>query len=215
MFIRRVLAQQLARPSGLAGRFMGRTLNRVNERVNALALAQLSLGPGERLLDIGFGGGLLMRAALQTAPALFVAGIEISTPMIERGRRAFRQEIESGDVEILEADVAAIPYGSGRFDKVAAINTLHFWPDPAAGLAEVRRVLRPGGVLVIAVRPKEFLERVRFTTLGFRAFDLDELQALLEDAGFDPVVVERHPDRDMGTVHAIARKPAVSAVGAA
>jgi ubiquinone/menaquinone biosynthesis C-methylase UbiE len=214
MFLRRVLAQQLARPSGFPGRFMGRTLDRVNEHVNTIAFEQLALEPSERLLDIGFGGGLLIRQALSTAPGVFVAGIEVSKPMLERGRRTFREPIREGRVEILEADVAAIPYGDDRFDKAAAINTMHFWPDPAGGLHEIWRVLRPGGVLVLAVRPKEFLERVRFTGLGFTAFDEDQLRSLLEGAGFERVVVARYADRDMGTVHGMARKPAGSAAKA-
>jgi ubiquinone/menaquinone biosynthesis C-methylase UbiE len=210
MFLRRVLAQQLARPSGLPGLFMGRALDRINAHVNTIAFQQLALEPSERLLDIGFGGGLLIRQALSAAPGAFVAGIEVSKPMLDRGRRAFRAPIRAGRVEILEADVAAIPYGRDWFDKAAAINTMHFWPQPAAGLREVWRVLKPGGLLVVAVRPREFLERVRFTGLGFTPFDDEQLRCLLDAAGFEQMVVVRYADRDMGTVHVTARKPAGS-----
>src|SRR5262245_22213599 len=133
MFFRRILAQQLARPSGLPGWFMGRTLDRVNADVNRLALAQLALQPAERLLDVGFGGGLLIRQALAAAPDVFVAGIDVSEPMLTRARRAFCGEIRAGRVEIRAGDVSDIPYPASAFDKVSAINTLHFWPDPAAG----------------------------------------------------------------------------------
>ena len=193
---------------------MARTLDRVNERVNRLALSQLALAPRERLLDVGFGGGVLIREALAAVPEVRVTGIDVSQPMLNRARRAFRQAIESGRVEIAEADVSALPFASHRFDKAAAINTLHFWPEPAAGLAEVRRVLKPGGLLVIAVRPKEFLDRVKFTGLGFRAFEDGELRRLLEAAGFESTVIEHHPDRDMGTVQVVARNGAAHAANA-
>jgi arsenite methyltransferase len=211
VFFRRLLARQLARPSGLPGLFMARALDRVNERVNRLALGQLALASHERLLDVGFGGGGLIRQALAEVPDVRVTGIDISQPMVDRARRKFRHAIASGRVEITDADVSALPYGSGRFDKAAAINTLHFWPDPAAGLAEVCRVLKPGGVFVIAVRPKAFLDRVKFTALGFRAFEDAELERLLDAAGFEHTIIKHHPDRDMGTVHAIARKAAAAA----
>jgi arsenite methyltransferase len=214
VLFRRLLAQQLARPSGLPGLLMARTLDRVNARVNRLAIEQLALAPHDRLLDVGFGGGVLIRAALAAVPGIRVTGIDVSQPMLARARRTFRREIANGRVEIVEADVSSIPYPGGRFDKAAAINTLHFWPDPAAGLAEVRRVLTPGGVFVIAVRPKVFLERVKFTTLGFRAFEDAELRRLLEAAGFEAAVIEHHSDRDMGTVHAIARNAAAPAAKA-
>jgi ubiquinone/menaquinone biosynthesis C-methylase UbiE len=205
MFFRRLLARQLARPSGVPGLFMARTLDRVNERVNRLALEQLALAPRDRLLDVGFGGGLLIRQALAAVPEVRVTGIDVSLPMLDRARRTFRQAIDSGRVEIAEADVCSMPFASHSFDKAAAINTLHFWPEPGAGLAEVRRVLKPGGMLVIAVRPREFLERVKFTELGFRAFEDGELHRLLEAAGFESSVIEHHSDRDMGTVQVIAR----------
>ena len=214
MFFRRLLARQLARPSGLPGLFMARTLDRINTRVNRLTLDQLALTPHDRLLDVGFGGGLLIRQALAAVPNIHVTGIDVSQPMLVRARRTFRQAIESGQVEIAEADVSSIPYPGNRFDKVAAVNTLHFWPDPGAGLAEVRRVLKPGGVFVIAIRPKPFLDRVKFTALGFRAFEDADLQRLLEAAGFESPVIEHHADGDMGTVHAIARKAAAPAAKA-
>jgi ubiquinone/menaquinone biosynthesis C-methylase UbiE len=209
-----MLARQLARPSGLPGLFMARTLDRVNARVNRLAVEQLALAPHEHLLDVGFGGGVLIREALAAVPGIRVTGIDVSQPMLDRARREFQQAIDAGRVEITEADVSSIPYADDSFDKAAAINTLHFWPDPRAGLGEVSRVLKPGGVFVIAVRPKAFLDRVKFTALGFRAFEDAELRALLDATGFESAVIEHHPDRDMGTVHVIARNAAAPAAKA-
>src|SRR4051812_31212075 len=114
MFLRRFLAGQLARPSGLAGWFMGRALDNINVRVNELALADLRLQPGDHLLDVGFGGGLMIRQALSRAPGGFVAGIDISQPMLRRGSRIFRNEIQEGRVEIREAGAASIPYAEDR-----------------------------------------------------------------------------------------------------
>jgi ubiquinone/menaquinone biosynthesis C-methylase UbiE len=209
VLLRRALAHQLARPSGLPGRFMGRTLDRVNSRVNQIALDQLSLDPGDRLLDVGFGGGLLMREALARVPGIFVTGIDVSHPMLARAEKLFRDGIRSGRVEIREADVAAIPYADGRFDKAAAINTMHFWSRPGLGLSELRRVLVPGGLLVIAVRPRDFLERIRFTKYGYVAYDTAELERLLRTAGFESIGIDEYADRDMGSVHAMARRPRV------
>ena len=206
MSLRALLARQLGRPSGLAGLFMARTLNRINARVNALALERLNLDSTDRLLDVGFGGGLVLKAA--AVSGTHAVGIEISQPMLARARRRFRDEIRRGTIEIREASVSSIPYPAHAFNKAVTINTLHFWPDPAAGCQELARVLKPGGQIVIAVRPKDYLRKIAFTEHGFTGFDDDELRALLRGAGFSDVRIEHHDDANMGIVLAIANTPA-------
>ena len=143
---------------------MARTLNRVNARVNALALERLALDPADRLLDVGFGGGLLLEAAVSKGAR--GVGIEISQPMLARARRRFRREIRDGRLEIQEASVSSIPYPDGSFSKVVTINTLHFWPDPTTGSRELARVLGRGGHVVLAVRPKGTCSGSRLPSLA-------------------------------------------------
>jgi SAM-dependent methyltransferase len=205
MFLRALLARQLSRPSGLAGLFMGRTLNKVNARVNALALERLALDPTDRVLDVGFGGGLILRAAAATGS--HACGIEISQPMLTRARRHFRGEIRAGRIDIREASVSSIPYADRTFSKAVTINTLHFWPDPAGGCRELARVLMPGARLVIAVRPKHYLQQIAFTEHGFTAFEDEELRELLQNAAFSDIRIEHQADGDMGIVLVTANRP--------
>jgi ubiquinone/menaquinone biosynthesis C-methylase UbiE len=207
MFLRPILARQLARPHGVAGLLMRPTLNRLNARVNRTVLDLLALAPEHRLLDIGFGGGVLMREALSRTPRGFVAGIEISEPMLKLARGRFRDELASGRAEVKEGSASAIPFPDATFDRVAAVNTLHFWPEPERGLREALRVLRPGGRLGLVLRPKAYLERIRFTCHGFTAWEDGALQALIERAGFTDVSVQQREDRKMGMQIALAVRP--------
>jgi ubiquinone/menaquinone biosynthesis C-methylase UbiE len=207
MFLRPLIAWQFGRPSGLAGLLMRRTLNKVNARVNAIALDRLELRPTDRVLDVGFGGGLMLRQVLDRLPAGSAAGVEVSEPMLRLARRTFRHEIDAGRLEVKPGSASAIPYADATFDKASAVNTVHFWPEPAAGLREVRRVLKPGGVLVVALRPRDYLERIRFTKYGFTAFEEHELRGLLEAAGFHAIRIERGDDADMGMIVAVASRP--------
>jgi SAM-dependent methyltransferase len=207
MLLRPLLARQLARPSGLAGLLMRRVLNKVNARVNRTALDLLELRRDDRLLDIGFGGGLVLREALNRLPEGFVAGIEISEPMLKLARRKFHRELRAGRLALEEGNVSSIPFPDASFSHVTAVNTLHFWPDPAGGLREALRVLKPGGRIVIVLRPKEYLDRIRFTSYGFTAYDDQRLRELLVGAGFGDTRVESREDGRMGMQLALATRP--------
>lgn len=177
---------------------MARALNRVNARVNALALERLALTASDHVLDIGFGGGLILQAAI--AAGAHVSGIEISQPMLERAQRRFRTEIAAGRVDLREASVLAMPFADRAFNKIVTINTMHFWPDAAAGCREMARVLAPDGQVIVGVRPRDYLQRIAFTEHGFVAFDDDQLRALFTSAGLASVTIEHHQDADMGIV---------------
>lgn len=100
---------------------------------------------GRRILDVGCGAGPLL-AALRERGAL-VAGIDSSTKMVELAKQRL------GDGPVLRvADLAApLPFPDGAFDDVVACLVLHYLEDWTAPLAELRRVLVPGGRLIVAV----------------------------------------------------------------
>jgi SAM-dependent methyltransferase len=173
LILRRWLAGQFARPSGPVGKLLiGPWLDRISRRMNALALDALALQPGERFLEIGFGGGALLRSAREAGAA--VSGVDVSKAMVERAR--------GFDVHLASAE--ALPFVDGAFDKVASLNSLYFWADPKAPLAELARVVRPGGRLLIGFEPAAELRRYPGHVYGFRLFEVAEVRALMEGAGF-------------------------------
>ena len=100
---------------------------------------------GRRVLDAGCGAGPLM-AALRERGA-DVTGFDVSAGMVELARRKLGQ-----DADLHVADLAApLPFPDASFDDVVASLVLHYLEDWSGPLAELRRVLRPGGRLVVAV----------------------------------------------------------------
>ena len=93
----------------------------------------------------------------------------------------------------------ALPLADRSVDKAASVNNLYFWPDPEAGMAELARVLRSGGLLAIAFEPPEELAKWPGSRFGFRAFAETEVRRLLEGAGFGEIRAAwgsgRKPDR--------------------
>lgn len=181
------MAKQLGRPHGWFGRrFMGQELNRGNKSMLDAAVEALQPTEGERIIDIGFGGGYALdRVRERVAPARPI-GVEISVPMIEAGREHW------GDaVELHLADVKAMPFVEAAADAVLSVNTIYFWPEPRAALSEIRRVLRSDGRLVLGVRRKSIMRLSPMTWVGFRLYSVRQIEELLRDAGFSMQVHEK------------------------
>jgi SAM-dependent methyltransferase len=182
-------ARQLARPSGAFGRWvMAPLLNRGNRAMNALTLRQLAPIPADRVLEIGFGGGALLGDILASRCA-FTAGLDLSPEMVARARRRFRAEIAAGRADVRAGSVDAIPFPAGAFSAVCSVNTLYFWPDVENALAECRRVLAPGGRLVLCFTGRADLERWPGHRHGFRLYEVADVERHLRGAGFAGVAV--------------------------
>jgi len=181
------MAKQFGRPRGWFGRrFMGKVLNHGNKSMLDAAVEGLQPKEGEQIIEVGFGGGYALdRVRERVAPARPV-GVEISLPMIEAGRERW------GDaVELHRADVIAMPFAEAVADAVLSVNTIYFWPEPHAALREIRRVLKPGGRLVLGVRRKSIMCLSPLTWFGFRLYSVRQVEELLRGAGFSVQVQEK------------------------
>lgn len=187
MSLKRFFAEQLARPSGLFGRFvMGRFLNVTTSAHNQLVLKHLAISPADRVLEVGFGGGALLERILRLAPEGSAIGIEISEEMIANARIRFRTPIAAGRVEIHPGKVESLPYPDSSFDKACSVNTIYFWPDLALALSELSRVIRPGGLLVLGFVSSDDVRRAGLDQQGFIPYSSDEVAAALAAQGFRP-----------------------------
>jgi ubiquinone/menaquinone biosynthesis C-methylase UbiE len=164
--------------------------------MNRLALAELALERSDRVLEVGFGGGDLLADILDATDGA-VCGADVSEAMVERARRRFRHE--AGRLNLVLASAEALPFPDGSIDKAVSLNSLYFWPDPAGALAEMARLVRPGGRLLLCFEPPDELSKWPGSRFGFRMFEVDEVKALMESAGFGKVRTRwgegRKPDR--------------------
>lgn len=157
-------------------------------------LARLALAPGERLLDVGCGTGALLAAVREAVPGVDAVGADLAPEMLAAARARL-----GAAVPLVAADAARLPVRAGRFDAVVSTSAFHYWPDPRAGLAEVARVLRPGGRLVLTDWCHDYLTCkgldlvLRVTDPAHRrAYGTRACVALLEGAGFVVQSMERY-----------------------
>jgi ubiquinone/menaquinone biosynthesis C-methylase UbiE len=113
----------------------------INYSIYRTALASLD-APHQRIVDVGCGTGLMSLKLAATGRQ--VLGVDLSTAMIAHARAR-----SSARLEFLQADAENLPLESASFDAVVNLISFHHYPDPDRAIAGFRRVLRPGGRLVL------------------------------------------------------------------
>jgi arsenite methyltransferase len=185
----RFIARQLSNPTGLVGRYIGRLMNKTNVRMNAFALSELDPKPTDRVLEIGFGGGLNLPTLIERAG--FVAGVDRSEDVVRWARKRYAPATKAGRAEFRQGAVESLPFEPASFDKVCTVNTVYFWISLNAGSDEIARVLKPGGRVVVGFLPKERMDRGGYPADIFTSRAPEDVVSALRDSGFVKIEVRR------------------------
>jgi SAM-dependent methyltransferase len=154
--------------------------------VRRALLARLDVAPRDRVLELGVGSGRLLSAVAARAARGAVAGVEPDEVAYRQARRTCERALREGRVVLLRTtsrDLSA--FADAAFDKVYGVHVAYFWDDPAPHLAQIRRVLRPGGRLVLGYCEGEPGEG------GEPRLRSAALEAALAASGFAQVRTER------------------------
>ena len=179
------IGEQLRHPRGAGGWAAGRLMGIVNARPNALAVTALDLQTSDDVLELGCGPGYGIELSAAVAHRGVVHGIDQSALMLAEARARNRKAVQSGRVHLYRAMFEELPFPSRSMDKVLAVNVAYFWHQPDAVLREVRRVLRPGGVLAVYVTDAKTMRRWKFADpTTHRLFDAPALTRVLRSGGF-------------------------------
>jgi SAM-dependent methyltransferase len=162
------------------------------------AAAEIGRQPaGSRVLDIPCGGGVALRGLRSRQGVEYVAA-DISRTMLDRTLRSAARRDLADQVVPLLADVSDLPFEDGWFDLVVSFTGLHCFPDPAAAVVEMARVLKAGGVITGSALltdsgiQHEPLRRIgRLAGLLGPGCTSDEVVAWLEEQGVADVVLDR------------------------
>jgi ubiquinone/menaquinone biosynthesis C-methylase UbiE len=161
-------------------------LGKYTEPMHYSLIKELEGRSFKTLLDVGCGNGIFLSMVLNKFD-VEVSGIDISPGMIEKSKELLdsRADLKVGDSEHL-------PWNDGSFDVVTCSASFHHYPNPELVLKEMRRVLRPDGILMIAdpFTSNELLRffaniLIKFSKSGdVKIYSQKEMQELLEKCGF-------------------------------
>ena len=135
-------------PRGLLGRLGGALMARGLPQQREIA--DLLATPGTDLCEVGCGPGVLAALLAQRHPQLRLHLVDPSPIMRSQAAHRCRQWQSAGRVDIYAGTADRLPLPDACCDTVVATNTVVMWPDLAAGLREIRRVLRPDGRLILS-----------------------------------------------------------------
>jgi SAM-dependent methyltransferase len=179
------------RPSGDAGAAHYRDPQE-HEESFAIALEALQLTRDDRYVELCFGGGQVLERALATVRS--AAGMDHSPDMVALARSRNAEALAAGRLELAEGDVHELPWSDAEFTCAACLNAFFFIERPADFLAEVRRVLAPGGRFVLVTARSAADASTGPWNPALRRYEPAVLRAMLLDAGFTEATVEEDAD---------------------
>lgn len=134
-------------PRGVRGRLAGLFMRWTNRQADVLAV--LDVQPGDRVLEVGYGPGALVRLLAARTEASLILGVDPAPAMRDLATTHNRAAVAAGRVDLRAGTAAATGLADQSVDRVVSVNNVALWPDLEAGLGELRRVVRPGGTVAV------------------------------------------------------------------
>jgi ubiquinone/menaquinone biosynthesis C-methylase UbiE len=157
-------------------------------------LRRMPMAPTSRVLDVGCGTGELLRRLRARYPDAPLAGLDPVAEMLSVARDKL-----SGNEDLRIGYADSLPWSAGSFDVVVSCNMFHYITHPVEALREMARVVRPGGAIVLTDWCDDYIAcrvcnlYLRLTNRAFyKTYRHAECLALLKDAGFHAVTLERY-----------------------
>ncbi|WP_433944650.1 class I SAM-dependent methyltransferase [Paenibacillus sp. SN-8-1] len=201
---KKIFARHLRKPDGFLGKIVALVMNRTNDEMNLFAIHQLQIQPSDTIMEIGFGNGKYFSHVLGQSSTGKLVGVDYSETMVNQVRKRYADYIQQNRLEVIQGSVSRIDYGDNTLDKIYTVNTLYFWPNPTSDIQEIYRVLKNEGLLVIAFKSREGMEKSKFAPHGFTLYSVEEVIEIVKSAGF----------RQVSPIHAPTKKTGIYCVTA-
>ena len=185
----------MRKPQGKLGNIQLKSMNKEHTPVSLWGLKHLNIKSDDVILDVGCGGGINVKRMAKSAKKVY--GIDYSIESVKLSKEVNEKLIDEGKVEIIEGNVKSLPFEDNTFDIVTAFETVYFWPDIEKCFAEVKRVLKPGGIFLIGLETigletngsDNFIMKFWGHFIDMEMYDDDEITSFLESNDFSDITV--------------------------
>ena len=180
----------MRKPQGKLGNIQLKSMNKEHTPVSLWGLKHLNIKSDDVILDVGCGGGINVKRMAKSAKKVY--GIDYSIESVKLSKEVNEKLIDEGKVEIIEGNVKSLPFEDNTFDIVTAFETVYFCPDIEKCFAEVKRVLKPGGIFLIGLETNgsdNFIMKFWGHFIDMEMYDDDEITSLLQSNDFSEITV--------------------------
>lgn len=200
------LGAQLRCPSGAEALDVARQMNEANRAVNHACIDLLRMAAEDRVLELGPGNGAFASDIVSAADDVRYTGLDWSAAMVAEAEKINAELVAAGRASFHQGSSDGMPFPAASFDKLLSVHNLYFWEYPMDHLAEVRRVIKPGGLFCIAFGDRSFMKDLPFVPFGFALYDSEEVQALLREAGLRVLDSQQHHETGRSNTGEIVEK---------
>lgn len=195
-------------PKGFWGKRALKAMNgKQHEALPKWVLDELQISEDANVLDVGCGGGANVARLLERCPNGKVTGMDRSKLALDVAHEVNYRDVVDKRCYIIGGNINQLQCAKNLFDVVTAFETIYFWPTLEEGLAEVFRVLKPGGTCVIA-NEMDGLDpyyRKMEHAVGMLIYTIEEITESLKQTGFTDIH-SRH-DESRHFICVTARRP--------
>lgn len=190
--IRKIIAGQFCRPSGLLGYYAANGMKKNNLGFIAHVCDLLDVQDNDVMLEIGCGAGYAIELIMNKNSRCSIDAIDFSHLMLKKTEKRNRKPMADGRVRLFKGDFGDYDFGKSAYSKIFAVNVIYFWKDLNAQFSKIFSLLKPHGRLFLFMASPEWLKKHWFDVDDvFHKHTIDEVEASLLKTGFKKVTYEK------------------------